>query len=264
MYTSRLNGSKFEFQGWLLRTLSLALFLGVATLFFAPSGVSEPQEEPNLAASEPKIEMLGLEIAEPEWPKAQSGEKWFALLETKKGRFELVSVTITVKDELDTCTNEIRPNIYIDHPGYPLFLVRGSDRFLAGPLESGSCMSRLLPGRTSAVNCCDTFKVKLCATGTVGRDPQYGTPIINDYKISLRALNREVGNTQTLLRVSETWDAEEFPTINWVGDLDRDGRPDFLIDEQPYPGGLLILYLSSLAEEGEIVHRTAELVHASC
>jgi hypothetical protein len=54
------------------------------------------------------------------------------------------------------------------------------------------------------------------------------------------------------------------PTLMWAGDLDRDGKPDALIDLRPYPGGRYVLFLSSLASAGDLVRNVAEFSFPAC
>ncbi len=55
------------------------------------------------------------------------------------------------------------------------------------------------------------------------------------------------------------------PHVVWVGDLDRDGKPDLLVDEDMNESaGHLVLYLSSAARAGEIAHRVAEYWGVDC
>lgn len=60
---------------------------------------------------------------------------------------------------------------------------------------------------------------------------------------------------------------DKTPAIIWVGDLDRDGNPDFLLDIPDDNCGYdERLYLSSQAGEGKIVRKAAQLVggEAAC
>jgi len=55
------------------------------------------------------------------------------------------------------------------------------------------------------------------------------------------------------------------PRVEWVGDLDRDGRPDILIDDNMGElGGHWVLYLSSSARQGELVHAVASFSGGHC
>lgn len=42
-------------------------------------------------------------------------------------------------------------------------------------------------------------------------------------------------------------------TVPWVGDLDQDGKPDFILDTGSERSGKFSLFLSSMAEKGEVV-----------
>jgi hypothetical protein len=86
-----------------------------------------------------------------------------------------------------------------------------------------------------------------------------GTKVEN-YSINIHEENKEQRVEQRILELREgLLNHEQTPSIRWVGDIDRDGKPDILLDACPYPGSLLMLFLSSEAEEGEIVHKVAEI-----
>lgn len=207
-----------------------------------------------------RIEMLGTHFTYPEWPEAHSGEKWWGLYETTEGEYALIETTITISEEYDACLDTQATFISIDQEKPPVFLVRGSDRFTAGPVNTVAGYTRLLPGDSKECMFKESSqRFQILALGTAVWQKY---PRINDYTINI--LKNDGRIFQEVLRVPETSTAEEFPVIWWMGDLDRDGELDLLIDEQPYPGGTLILYLSSEAGVGEIVAKVAELVHASC
>jgi hypothetical protein len=53
-------------------------------------------------------------------------------------------------------------------------------------------------------------------------------------------------------------------TVQWAGDLDRDGRLDFIVSFDGDNTWGLELFLSSSARPGEMVHRTALIHHFGC
>lgn len=235
------------------------------TLFFAfllrGSAWSEQQMSQDTAIPSSTVEMLGVGRCEPEWPQVHSGEKWWGLYETEPGFFELILTTITVEDQFDACMNAHIPHILIDQEKNPMFMVRGLDRFSGGPVKTSSKYRCLMPGEVIYERLFHPHSATLFALGNVV-GPQH--PTVKGYTINVRDGYFREGHVQEILRIPETSFQEEFPVIRWIGDLDRDGRLDILIDAQPYPGGPMILFLSSLADEGEIVGKAAELIHRSC
>lgn len=53
-------------------------------------------------------------------------------------------------------------------------------------------------------------------------------------------------------------------TVEWAGDLDRDGKLDCILSFDGDNEGGLKLFLSSLAEPGEMVHLAASISHVGC
>ncbi len=229
--------------------------------FFLKGSATPEQETSQDTVIPPRVEMLGVGLREHEWPEVHSGEKWWGLYETEPGFYELIQTTITVAEQFDACLDAHVPHILIDQEKAPLFMVRGLSRFSAGPVKTASRYRRLMPGEAfHAYHFRPHYDVVFALGNVVG--PRH--PIVKDYTINVREQLRSDGLVQEVIRIPETSVEEEFPVVVWIGDLDRDGRMDLLIDAQPYPGGPLILFLSSLAEEGEIVGKAAELIHRSC
>jgi hypothetical protein len=59
-------------------------------------------------------------------------------------------------------------------------------------------------------------------------------------------------------------DRDWYAVLEWAGDLDRDGKPDALIDLKPEPGRGYALFLSSLASDGEFVKQVATFSTPAC
>lgn len=84
--------------------------------------------------------------------------------------------------------------------------------------------------------------------------------VINDIQgwnnVEVYLTNKKAGCKQLLRTVTRFEDTTV--KILWVGDLDCDGSPDFIVDtsdKYEYLGAEL--FLSSAAEEGELVHLVA-------
>ena len=70
--------------------------------------------------------------------------------------------------------------------------------------------------------------------------------------------------TQVLFQSDEEFDCA-IPTLLWVGDLDRDGKPDLLIDlHRHYNVFLPTLFLSSEAGQGGILKQVASIRSVGC
>ncbi len=79
--------------------------------------------------------------------------------------------------------------------------------------------------------------------------------VVKDYKLYL--LEKSSGKKQLLLSIPTFNDT--FVQILWVGDLDNDGKPDFIFDTSPdYEYKRVELFLSSQADKDEIVKKVGE------
>lgn len=73
-----------------------------------------------------------------------------------------------------------------------------------------------------------------------------------NYKLYLS----DAGNEQLIVAITSFNDT--FVEILWIGDLDADGKPDFILDtSRDYEEKTVLLFLSSKAGEGEIVKAAA-------
>jgi hypothetical protein len=84
---------------------------------------------------------------------------------------------------------------------------------------------------------------------------------IRDYKLTLLDYSKETIGLQDLT----DWFRTEFPEVNpsvdllWFGDLDRDNKPDAVIQDCPYEVGCRAsLFLSSKAKPGEFLRKVCE------
>lgn len=99
----------------------------------------------------------------------------------------------------------------------------------------------------------------LAATGCAAFDNNYVR--ISDYKLILLDYSTDPVQTQDL----SAWVRTEFPEVNqmvdllWFGDLDRDNKPDAIIQDCPYEVGCRAsLFLSSRAKPGEYLRKVCE------
>jgi hypothetical protein len=220
------------------------------------------QEEPITTSAPSKVEMLIPGVIQPGQPKIQSGETWWGLCETKEGGYELVQTIVIVSPGKGTCCEEGVPNIKTDLDKDFLFLLRGSPFFEEGRVKTESaCKYKQLPPE-------DEVQVRDFGKGCYSifaRGDTDENDLVLNYSISIRERGKQRASTQKILRLERTcMKCEETPTILWVGDIDRDNRPDIFLDARPYPGSRLMLFLSSEAQDGEIVHKIAELKMLGC
>lgn len=90
---------------------------------------------------------------------------------------------------------------------------------------------------------------------------QENNVVISDYKLTLLDYATEPMFRQDLTPWVKTEYPEATPNVQllWFGDLDRDNKPDAIIQDCPYEIGCRAsLYLSSKAKPGERLHKVAE------
>jgi hypothetical protein len=213
---------------------------------------------------------------------AEDGSAWMALIRTASGHV-LRKVTITVQPAFDPYvdvdeseptgkrveTQELTANEQV------VFLVRGIPQLVEGPVQTlfeGSTW--LVPGYPlrlgSLSGRTESAETLLAATGTT-IDTSGDCCACPDYRLELRIHDHRGHTTRRdeLASVAGgTWPQktnDTMPTLQWAGDLDRDGTVDLLIDFSPhYSVSSQALFLSSAAAESQIVAPVATLERGGC
>ena len=213
--------------------------------FLLSIGSTQNPEAPKNAAEAPQIEMLAMRLDLSTGPEPHSGEKWWAFCKTLDGDFVLHHATITVTTMFDICNKREVPCVAIEPGWNPWFLLKGSDRFSEGPVRTkpGFAKIRLLPGERCSYRRSDGRYDELFALGCVEGDGLFA----ENYSINIREGYVAEDRFQEILFGQKACIVEGFPEIKWIGDLDRDGRMDLLLNTNPFPDGRDILFLSSLA-----------------
>ncbi len=146
-------------------------------------------------------------------------------------------------------------------------IVRGADYFRAGPLLSPHLAEGswrfLYPGETTTLTLdrgkqAPRFEVRAVGTAII---PE-GSPTIGFHNYARILVENALKSTrrQTLVSVAEL-NIFEKPEILWAGDLDRDGKPDIILDRTKGESQAdIALFLSSAASDGELVGLVAEWV----
>ncbi|MGD0484529.1 MAG: hypothetical protein ABSB58_07725 [Gemmatimonadales bacterium] len=210
----------------------------------------------------PRLLMPGEDYSE--WAPRVEGQTWFGLYQGKS-RAELRVVTITI-EPFNVMGDSVASGgrVKVSGPHKPLFLVRAIPGVLPewrpGPVAPSLPVAWMLPGDRRDIRLsAGTFRIEVTGKAESGN--------VTDYELRLR--NLDSGASQVIFAYHPPAEYAHVlrptPAVTWVGDLDRDGKPDILIqDDMSELAGHWTLYLSSAARRGEIVHRVAEYQGVGC
>lgn len=199
-----------------------------------------------------------------EWAPGVKGQTWFGLYQGKNGA-ELRVVSLTI-EPLNTMGDSVAAGgrVKVDGPHEPIFLVPEMPGVLPewrpGPVTPSLRTEWMLPGEHRDIRLgAGVFRIEVNGK-TESRS-------VTDYELRLR--NLDSGASQVIFAYHPPPEYAHVlrptPAVTWVGDLDRDGKPDLLIqDDMSELAGHWTLYLSSAARGREIVHRVAVLEGGSC
>jgi hypothetical protein len=116
--------------------------------------------------------------------------------------------------------------------------------------------TQLLPDESMQIG-----KFKFLASGKLVKT-EYGETVEN-YKLVVEGNKNNQSIKQTLADIP--FFDDKMVTFYWIGDLDQDGLPDFLVDlSHKYSYSMPTLFLSSKAENGELVKMIAQLSEFGC
>jgi hypothetical protein len=203
--------------------------------------------------SEHRVHILFASDYFPGQISATTGEKWFGLY-PGNGQWELAVTTIRVQPVNAGCIHDGR-RVSVDRNEHSLFLVRGLSTFRAGPVLTASESDFALEP-----NAVKGFRIaerayRFTASG-------------DSINYELRLVRVADGRSQQIVTYHAQRPTTRIvvpPHIIWIGDLDRDGQPDFFADIHMFETpGHWVLYLSSQAGSGELLHRVAEFQGEDC
>lgn len=137
----------------------------------------------------------------------------------------------------------------------PIILIHGLKNIQEGEILSVEFKkSFLYPGERMSIKYNGDW-ISLSAYGTANPDE-----IIRDYMLQVSSKNIE----KQVLAVSDGFDDTTFK-FQWAGDIDGDGILDLIMDlSDHYNKSRLTLFLSSMAEDGELFKRVAEFKNVGC
>ena len=207
-----------------------------------------------------------LVVGEPLAPSEAShkgGDNWWALVKSDTG-FALKKTTVTVQEQEYDAINEAGDTTGVkvesDLKESVLILIQGLPNPSPGPVEHIDLGKQgyFYPGYEFLFAFPRKSKHQtewfIYATGSVVSEND--SLVLNNYTLVLRKKGFRIDDTHQILTQysMHTREANKNSPIIWIGDLDRDGQPDFLLNLAPtYITSEISLYLSSMAKEGELV-----------
>ena len=202
--------------------------------------------------------------------KAKSGETWLGLF-SENGKFSLRSTKITVRrvfDELsdDEKTGKWTGKSVSTEGAKPVFLLKGAKELSEGRVttlfrmphhEEGHLENQeyasIRPGFSKDFT---IGKTTYTLTARSGRTSSGKTTL---------ALLLESGGTSQVIHTVPDFEGNYLGSIEWVGDLDRDGKPDFYLGLYVHDNvGYRNLFLSSPAKKGKLVEKVAFFWTTGC
>ena len=220
----------------------------------------------NQAAASPiesEIQLLQVGVFHGDEVSAESGEVWLGLYSTPDG-YALITSRITVETVYDPL---------VDNPGEktgkvvsvaeqtrPLFLIKGLEVPKTESINTLSTEQTVLnPGKSLNLRLDGENEYHLMAYGEGDIGPN-GFTSLENYSIELS----KGQSSQELLTYDSTNGA--IPTLLWAGDLDGDNQLDLLINATPHYTvySAPVLFLSSMAKDGNLVQRVAIFIATGC
>ncbi len=207
--------------------------------------------------------------------KHEGGDGWWGLVREGDG-FALreTRVTLTRANDpiVDNEGEKTGKNIVCDLEGEVLYLFKGGVAFKAGAVQTINATTQFLfPGEHVELR----FKHP-----DSGRDQQWtyyaagvatgakGIGLIEGYTLAITDQPEgSQASHQALYSVKEldTRYGEGGASLLWVGDLDRDGKPDLLMNLSDHYNVMNVtLFLSSLAKNRAMLEKAGELITTGC
>jgi hypothetical protein len=204
------------------------------------------------------------------WINRPSGEKapdatgWIEFF-LQKGEFRLQSAQIgKIESNANECTGGKDFNLRLTAGHNPLFVAKGISELKAGAVRTYFTGAVTLePGVSVQLGKGDNYCIKddscdaLSATGSwsTGKD---GERSLTGYSLILKRGK----HTQTIFKQGKYH--ARAAILRWVGDMDRDGQTDLIIDQNYNVNFGMSLYLSKPAQKGQQVRMVAEQNFEEC
>ncbi len=240
-------------------TITMSIFAAVWICCVMFAGNDQSTASP----VEPEIQLLQVGAFHGDEVSAESGETWLGLYSTSDG-YTLIPSRITVETVYDPLVDSEGERtgkvVSVEERARPLFLIKGLDAPKRESIKTLSAEQTVLsPGKflDLGMNSKNGYHLSAYGEGDIGPS---GFISLKNYSIELS--NGQV--SQELLAYDSTNGA--VPSLLWAGDLDGDGQLDLLIDATPHYTvySAPMLFLSSMAKDGNLVQQVALFVAISC
>lgn len=220
----------------------------------------------NQSAASPvdsEIELLQVGAFHGNEVSAESGEVWLGLYSTPDG-YTLIPAPITVKAVYDPFVDNTGEKtgkmVSVEGQTRPLFLIKGLEVPERGSIKTLSAEQTILsPGKSLGLGFDNKNESHLTVYGEGEVGPN-GFTSLENYSLELSKGQL----SQELLAYSSTEGA--IPTLLWAGDLDGDNRLDLVINATPHyaVSSAPMLFLSSMAKDGDLVRQVAIFIATGC
>ena len=212
---------------------------------------------------ESEIQLLQVGAFHGEEVSAESGEVWLGLYSTPDG-YALIQSSITVETVydpfVDNAGEKTGKMVSVAGQTHPLFLIKGLNTSERESIKTLSAEHIILsPGKSLNLRLDDENESHLTAYGEGEVGPN-GFTSLENYSLELSKGHL----SQELLTYSTTNGA--IPTLLWAGDLDGDNQLDLVINATPHyaVSSAPILFLSSMAKNGNLVQKVAIFIATGC
>ena len=209
--------------------------------------------------------------------EAKSGEIWSGLFREKDG-YVVRPVKIKIRRVFDEYLDEEKnaktgKDIIVNGKNQPVFLLKNAGEVKAGKVTTlfqGLTWKDVFEDEDSALppeEMLTTLKKDFSKQFEMG-GKKYDLKVIeakNFRNEKIFALTLESGNLRQVIHTMKADPNFDLGHLYWVGDLDRDGKPDFYFDLfEHYNVMNRVLYLSSFAQDGELISTAAYFWTTGC
>ena len=206
--------------------------------------------------------------------------EWWGLFERDGGYvLEPAPLRLVVKRGAQPdASGAVEEEYAVESEKLPIVLIHGMQHLRPGPVATATLQparwnseqvtplrmnSFLYPGQSIGV-ILPTDTIRISAFGVAEEDVEFHHANLMNYEIRVYRGEEDKAVSQTLTTIPRMGDLGE-PHLIWAGDLDQDGKMDFLFDfKTHYYVRNLALFLSTAAKEGELVGKVAEWETTGC